>query len=292
MVDGPLINLEKLSEPLTKLVEVVSAGVGALYEPVGVVRRAKAEAKAAIIRAESAGQVASIEQRIAMRVQHREALRQENLEKVTTIAAGELPPEVSTEPVDLDWTTQFMDHAQDVNDAEMQVLWGRILAGEVANPGSYSKRTIGFLRTLDKWEAQAFTAFCSCALKDENGWRFIFHGEPYFDFLRSEFKERGMESHFVAIGLLMSATGRPNPSELNGRCIEYFGTKYRLSGPPKPDAKKGLAALEIGPSMRNFSLTGQELSAIAGAQPIHGFIEKLSTCFEKEYGVQFERVAS
>lgn len=292
MIDGPLINLEKLSEPLTKLVEVVSAGIGALYEPVGVVRRAKADAKAAVILAESRGHVASIEQRVAARLQHREAMRQENLERVTAIAASELPSEVSREPVDLDWTTQFMDHAQDVNDDEMQVLWGRILAGEVASPGSYSKRTIGCLRTLDKWEAQAFTAFCSCAVQNENGWRFVFHGDPYDEFLRTEFDDAGMESHFAAIGLLMSDTGMPNPSDLNGKQVRYFGTTYRVHGPPKPEAKRGIPALELGPSVRNFSLTGQELAKIAGAQPIARFMENLSASFEKEYDLRFEQIAS
>lgn len=292
MVDGPLVNLDKLSEPLSKLVEVVSSGIGALYEPVGIVRRAKAEAKAAVIRAESAGEVASIERRIAARLQHREELRQENLERVASIAAGELPPKVSRESVDLDWTTQFINHAQDVSDAEMQILWGRILAGEVADPGTYSKRTISFLRTLEKWEAQAFTEFCSCALRDSNGWRFLFHSEPYSEFLRSKFGSRGIESHFVTIGLLMPETGMPNPSDLNGTQVEYFGNEYRLRGPSKSDAKNGIGLLEIGPSLRNFSQIGHQLAAISGAVPIDKYVERLSVSFEKEYGVRFERVAS
>lgn len=292
MVDGPLVNLDRLSEPLTKLVEVISSGIGAIYEPVGIVRRAKAEAKAAVIRAESAGEIASIERRIAARIEHREALRQENIERVASIAASELPENVSSEPVDLDWTTQFVNHAQDVSDEDMQVLWGRILAGEVADPGTYSKRTIGFLRTLEKWEAQAFTEFCACALLDSNGWRIVFHGDTYDEFMGSKFQNRGIESHFVAIGLLMSETGMPGPSDLNGMHVEYFGEKYRLVGPPKPAATKGIAALEIGPSVRNFSQIGQQLATIAGAKPIQDYARRLSQFFEKEYGVRFEQVAS
>ena len=81
MIEGPLVNLGNLSAPVTKLVEVISQGVGALYEPIGIVRRAKAEAKAGIVRARNAGEVASIEQRVAARLAHREAMRQENIEK-------------------------------------------------------------------------------------------------------------------------------------------------------------------------------------------------------------------
>jgi len=292
MTDGPLANLGKLSEPLTKLVEAVSAGVGSLYEPIGIVRKAKADARAAVILAKSQGEVATIQQRVAARLEHREGMRQENLEKITAIAASELPRSVSSEPVDLDWTIQFLDHAQDVNDEQMQSLWGRILAGEVANPGTYAKRTLAFLRSLEKWEAEGFTEFCSLALEDKKGWRFVFHADAYHELYRSKFEDRGYEQHFAAIGLLAPTTGMPNPSELNGRDVEYFGIKYGLVGPSKPDRSKGIASLEIGPSMRQFSAIGQQLAIISGAAPIDGYIDKLSASMDKEYGVRFERCAS
>ena len=48
-MENPIVNLEKLSEPLTKLVEVISKGVGTLYAPFGTIRQAKADAEATII---------------------------------------------------------------------------------------------------------------------------------------------------------------------------------------------------------------------------------------------------
>ena len=48
-MSNPLVDLKGLSEPLTKLVEVVSQGIGTLYSPFGTVRQAKADAKSKII---------------------------------------------------------------------------------------------------------------------------------------------------------------------------------------------------------------------------------------------------
>jgi hypothetical protein len=60
---NPLISLENLTEPLTKLVEVVAAGIGTLYAPFGTVRQAEADAKAKVILAKANTEVLSLQQR-------------------------------------------------------------------------------------------------------------------------------------------------------------------------------------------------------------------------------------
>jgi hypothetical protein len=45
---------------------------------------------------------------------------------------------VSTEPVDEDWTVRLFNIVEDAYDGQMQQLWDRILAGEVKTPNSYS----------------------------------------------------------------------------------------------------------------------------------------------------------
>jgi len=273
-------------------VEVVAAGIGELYAPFGIVRRAKAKAKATIIRAEADGEAATISHRVAARLVHREAIRQENIEKVASIAAGELPPQVSSEPVDTDWTLQFLDHAQDICDEQLQVLWARILAGEVASPGSYSKRTLDFLRTLDKWEAMAFTDFCSLALEGNDGWRFVFHNDIYYEFMRAKFEDRAFEDHFASIGLLQPSPSMPAPSSIDGWSVTYFGRKFKLVGPPKPDKTRGIAALEIPLSTRTLTMIGQQLAQISGAAAVDGYIDRLAASMQKESNVRFEPIAS
>lgn len=53
-----------------------------------------------------------------------------------------------------DWLYRWRDYAGEVSSEELQSIWGRLLAGEVKNPGSYSLRTLEFLRNASMEEAQ------------------------------------------------------------------------------------------------------------------------------------------
>lgn len=61
--------------------------------------------------------------------------------------------EPSEELIEDDWLYSWRDYAGKVSSSELQDLWGRILAGEVKQPGSYSMRTLEFLKGLSKSEA-------------------------------------------------------------------------------------------------------------------------------------------
>lgn len=64
---------------------------------------------------------------------------------------------VSPEPVNEDWASRALAYAGETSEDELQKMWGRILAGEVRAPGSYSLRTLEFLKTLSKSDAELFT---------------------------------------------------------------------------------------------------------------------------------------
>lgn len=64
------------------------------------------------------------------------------------------PPE---KKVDDDWIYRWRNNASEVTTEELQDLWGRLLAGEVKAPGTYSLRTLEFLRNLTKHEAEAIS---------------------------------------------------------------------------------------------------------------------------------------
>ena len=88
-----------------------------------------------------------------------DAVRQEaNIEKVLRVAAGELhaAEKVSDEPVDEDWITRLFGIVKDVSNEEMQYVWGKILAGEIAAPKSFSLKTLDILRNISAAEAQVF----------------------------------------------------------------------------------------------------------------------------------------
>ena len=156
MSDSPLIDL-KLTEPLTKLIETVGNGIGVLYEPTRIRRKARADADAIKILAAGRIQAQGLEARAQTRLHHIELRRQKNIEAIVQQAAYQMPKEVSSKPVDEDWVADFFGACQDVGNDNLQSLWARLLAGEVTSPGSFSRRTLHAVKMMTKEDANLFT---------------------------------------------------------------------------------------------------------------------------------------
>jgi uncharacterized repeat protein (TIGR03899 family) len=111
-----------------------------------------------------------LEERTKNRIDFKESRKQLNLESVTSYAAEQLKdePPVSDEPVDEDWKTRFFNIAEEVSNDEMQALWGRILAGEIKKPKSFSLRTLELLKNLSREEAECFIKFGQFAIQSHN----------------------------------------------------------------------------------------------------------------------------
>lgn len=157
---GALAALGTLSKPANTLIEKVSDAVGGIAKPWQIERVAKAEAKADLIKAQSRIEISDLERRALERMVHEEGKKQENIESITERAIPLLSPEAKPENVDADWIVHLFEKGRLVSDKEMQSLWARILAGEANNPGSYSKRTVELVSTMDKSDTQLFTNFC------------------------------------------------------------------------------------------------------------------------------------
>lgn len=67
----------------------------------------------------------------------------------------------SDQNVDEDWLFAWREHAGKVSTEDLQRLWGSVLAGEVKAPGRYSIRTLEFLKTLSKVEAEMISKLAS-----------------------------------------------------------------------------------------------------------------------------------
>jgi len=96
---------------------------------------------------------------LAERRQLQESIRQEgNIEKIFEIAAGDTSDKdhIIEDDVDEDWIIRFFDYAKNINDENMQLLWGKILSEEIKQPNSFSLRTIDVVRNISKEEAQRF----------------------------------------------------------------------------------------------------------------------------------------
>ena len=139
-----------------RLIEKISDATGVVYEPTRITRRAKAEAKADIIRAEGDAEVAGIRLRTFQRFASEQMLMQENMEEIIGKASSHVTDDASPEDLSNDWLLNFFDKSRMVSEDEMQELWARVLAGEANNPGSYSRRTVNLLADIEAEDARLF----------------------------------------------------------------------------------------------------------------------------------------
>ena len=163
--------------PISKLISTVSAGIGKMYEPRH--KRKMADATAYEINAigEAMRNAADLPivydqngvainsedfnrlmQRAGTRLALQETIKQHNIESVVDNAYEILEKEeyCSAEPVEQGWINRFFDSVADISDEDLQKLWGKVLAGEIRQPRSYSLRTLETLKNLAKHEAQVF----------------------------------------------------------------------------------------------------------------------------------------
>lgn len=177
--------------PTSKLIETVSGAIGKAYEPRHIRKMADAKAyeiniiskalreNSDIIATYNDGKVAEtlpeyedFKKRTMQRLAFQEFRKQKNIESVADFAYEELEKEttVSDEPVDQDWVSKFFNCVEEIGNEEMQQLWGKVLAGEVKQPGSFSFRTLDVLKNMSQNEARLFEKVASLVSRSGNNY--------------------------------------------------------------------------------------------------------------------------
>jgi Protein of unknown function (DUF2806) len=258
---GPLINLGDLTKPATVLIEKISDAIGTLYLPRQIKRIAAAEAEADKIRAVAEIEVSEIQRRALVRLIEEEGKKQENIERISAQAIGELSPDAKPENIEKDWLAHFFDRSKLISDAEMQSLWSRLLAGEANHPGTFSTRTIETVATLQKADARLFTVLCGF------GWSI---GPLVFDLKEKVYLEHGitfgMLNHLESIGLISfnSVTDYFRQNLPQDITVHYFGTPVCIKF-SQPSGNQ----LPLGTVI--FTQVGWQLAPISGSGPVDGF---------------------
>jgi len=308
-------DLTGLSEPLKKLIEVVSQGVGALSKPYLIRKTADARAYEIKVIAESIkeNQVSlkqigyneeklsltsldgdsvkkelSLEERTQQRIDYKEQKRQRNIENITQKAAENLEAEttISDKPVDEDWTTRFFNYAGDISNEEIQGLWGRILAGEIKQPKSYSLRTLDILRNLSKEEAQIFMKFASLAIRS-SGASFIlnFKNEKLLeDKYQLLFSDRLLleELGFMTANDLQFTISKTE--DRSSQSVFVIGNICVVFEKLEKKPEQQLQVLV-------FTKIGQELLSLVNTTPALDYIQLLATKLNRQNGsVKYARI--
>lgn len=267
MSDGnSIINLGDLAKPATVLIEKVSNAVGVLYEPRRIRKRAEAEAEAEKIKALAGIELSEIQQRGIERFIQQEARKQDNIESITAQAATALPSNANTENLDEDWVAHFFDRCENVSDKEMQSLWSSLLVGEATKPGTYSKRTVDFVASMDKKDAELFTKFCQFT------WVIGEVTPLIFEVTDEIYTKRGVNfsalKHLDSIGLISfeSVSGYKKQGFGKQALIHYFGLPTLIEFTADKNN-----SMQVGHAL--FTQAGKELVSICGAKMDQEFYE-------------------
>ena len=251
------------------MITKISDAVGGLFRPTQIRRIAEAESEAAIIEAQAQIQVTRLQHRALTRLISEEAKKQNNIETIIEKAIPELTDSSTPQDMADDWITNFFDKCRIVSDDEMQSLWASILSSEANSPGTFSRRTVNSLGSLNKSDAQLFVKLCGFVLLVGNDpCPFVYDSDA--SMYNDQHIDYSSLAHLDDIGLVSfgSLAGYRFLRLPKQIAIGYFGTTLALELKNAEDNE-----LQFG-SVRLTGI-GRELSRICGAAPIDGFLDYL-----------------
>lgn len=174
-----------------------------------------------------------------------EAARTEiNVSKAVIFAEDVLAGDSQSPParaIEEDWLFTWRDYAGRVSNEDLQRLWGSVLAGEVKSPGLYSIRTLDFLRSLSRAEAEQISQLACFAVEGgiiRSQMKYLDeHGVTFSQLLRMQ--ELGVVSGVDAVGL-----NQTYPTQVAGKFVRALRSHSKAVIVEHDDASRKLV-LEV-----------------------------------------------
>ena len=142
--------------------------------------------------------------------------------------------------IDEDWLDQFRRLASSKSNADIQLILGRILAGEAHKPGSFSPMTLDIISKLDQSTAKAFETIASYVILIPNQVDLVFSSIIGEDMVTPESLLNEMAlRHLQSYGLFVASTGHSinlryvctlPPSTLGGETIQFSSLETPEAG--------------------------------------------------------------
>lgn len=261
-----LVNIGELSKPATVLIEKISDAIGGIFQPWQIRRVAEAEADAERIKAVTQIDITKLQRRALKRFIAEEAKKQNNIESITAKALPQVKENAQPQNIEDDWIVNFFDKCKLISNEEMQTLWSRILAGESNFPGTYSKRTVNLLGSLDRSDAILFQTMCNF------GWALRGTVPLIYDTEAKIYEHHGITfnalKHLDDIGLISF-------DSVAGYKLIHLPKKVRIAYYDVPIdiefEKESDNELSIGKVL--LSKVGQELAPLCDSKPISEFFD-------------------
>lgn len=185
--------VKALVSPAEKLIDAVQGAIGKIYEPHYTKKMAIAEAKGISLISQAIRENGDMSiiyksdkltiknkyvkhylqniQDVNMAQAIRKQITKESIADLAYDILSENPDIKVSNDIDRDWINKFFEYAQDITDEDLKILWARILAGEIRQSGSVSRRTLSILYNLSKKEALIFENICGYAYKLGNSYQ-------------------------------------------------------------------------------------------------------------------------
>ena len=178
------VNMDKLGKPVEKLIDAFSRGTGIAYLPRHIKKLASASKYAGKQLDLSAQEIKELFGASLLLTCGKQNRQHKNIQAITQKAMAALPDTVDDKTVDEDWIAHFFEDCKNVSNEQMQILWGRLLAGEITKPGSFSIRTLDFIKSMSTEEAELFTSFCRFVLRSPEKIPFRIEFDDVRDYLK------------------------------------------------------------------------------------------------------------
>lgn len=167
----------KLTKAIAGLVGLPEKITNYVVGPERITKHAEVEAKNELIKAKTDVDIDLIKKQAeydCLRIEtgefvyDREMRKTRNRNSIVEEAKKALPQnddEVSDTPISDDFTHMFFEEFDGISDPEIHKIAGRLLAGEVTNPGTFPRRTMRVLRDLESNEFKCFASLCRFAFR-------------------------------------------------------------------------------------------------------------------------------
>lgn len=218
-------------------------------------------------------EIDEMQRRALMRLAREEASNQENMEAILDKAVNLVGDDASPENIDSDWIRRFFDRSRLISDEAVQDVWAKLLAGEADSPGTYSKRAIDVLDSLDSKDIHTFSRLCSFA---------VIIGTPtvlIYDVSDSIYQGNGLSMYDIStlesVGLVHQSIGYERSGLEQSGHISYFEKKLYIEftesqlDPGSPDSYR----MSLGTVV--ISKAGRELLRLVEPHGVEGFPEYL-----------------
>ena len=194
-----------------------------------------------------------------------------NVGKALSAAETELETDAQEPPdrrVEEDWLFRWRNSASQVSAAELQSLWGRVLAGEIKSPGTFSLRTLEFLGNLSREEASQIAKLAPFVIDND----FVFKGNNSL-----------LEAEGITVGFLLSLQDLGivdpskrqrrigwNPATPNKQFRVYFFAYNRVLIITHDNPKS-----EFFLEVHRLTLLGKEVMKLGVFTPHEGYVRQI-----------------